>query len=82
MLSLDQKLQNQTVTYKAGGDEDPEDPLLNPAHALVGAKAPNGEEASRFVKWLISDEGQDVIGNFKKNGEVLYTKAPKAKQEE
>jgi ABC-type tungstate transport system permease subunit len=48
----------------------------------VGAKAPNSEEASRFVKWLVSDEGQDVIGNFKKDGEVLYSKAPQVKQDE
>jgi ABC-type tungstate transport system permease subunit len=34
------------------------------------------------VKWLVSDEGQDVIGNFKKNGKVLYTKAPKVKEED
>lgn len=48
----------------------------------MGAKAPNGEEASKFVKWLVSDDGQDVIGNFKKDGKVLYSKAPKVKQEE
>ncbi|KAM0197889.1 hypothetical protein ACHAPI_004621 [Fusarium lateritium] len=81
MLSLDEELQNQTTIYKAGGDDDPNDPLLNPARALVGAKAPNGEEADKFVKWLVSDEGQDVIGNFTKNGKELYTKAPKVKEE-
>lgn len=50
---------------------------LNPAHALVGEKAPNGKEAAEFIKWLVSDKGQDVIAGFKKDGQVLYSKAPK-----
>ncbi|KAF4996551.1 hypothetical protein FGRMN_4435 [Fusarium graminum] len=75
ILSLDADLRNQTKIYKAGTDEA-DDPLLNPAHALIGENAPNGEEAEKFVKWLISDEGQDVIHSFKKDGQILYSKAP------
>ncbi|EGU84468.1 hypothetical protein FOPG_15683 [Fusarium oxysporum f. sp. conglutinans race 2 54008] len=76
ILSLDAELRNQTVIYKAGSDKA-DDPLLNPAHALVGEKAPNGKEAAEFIKWLVSDKGQDVIAGFKKDGQVLYSKAPK-----
>ncbi|KAG5793659.1 hypothetical protein H9Q69_007309 [Fusarium xylarioides] len=74
ILSLDADLRNQTV-YKAGTDKA-DDPLLNPAHALVGEKAPNAKEAAAFIKWLVSDKGQNVIAGFKKDGEVLYSKAP------
>ncbi|KAF4951696.1 hypothetical protein FSARC_12847 [Fusarium sarcochroum] len=80
ILSLDAELRNQTVIYKAGSDK-PGDLLLNPAHALIGEKSPNGEEATNFVKWLVSDKGQNVVAGFKKDGEVLYSKAPqKGKQ--
>ncbi|KAM5344058.1 hypothetical protein ACJ41O_012595 [Fusarium nematophilum] len=76
VLSLDADLRNQTVIYKAGSD-DADDPLLNPAHALIGETAPNAKEADAFVKWLVSDKGQDVITGFKKDGQQLYTGAPK-----
>ncbi|KAF9772754.1 hypothetical protein IL306_009511 [Fusarium sp. DS 682] len=76
ILSLDSELRNQTVIYKAGSDKA-DDPLLNPAHALIGEKAPNGKEAAEFIKWLVSDKGQDVIAGFKKDGQVLYSKAPR-----
>ncbi|KAJ4244213.1 hypothetical protein NW762_014595 [Fusarium torreyae] len=75
ILSLDAELRNQTVIYKAGSDKA-DDLLLNPAHALVGSKVPNSKEAETFVKWLVSDKGQSVIAGFKKDGEVLYSKAP------
>ncbi|KAM0342031.1 hypothetical protein ACHAPU_009759 [Fusarium lateritium] len=75
ILSLDADLRNQTKIYKAGTDEA-DDPLLNPAHALIGENAPNEKEAERFVKWLVSNEGQDVVHSFKKDGQILYSKAP------
>ncbi|KAI0518097.1 putative extracellular tungstate binding protein [Xylaria bambusicola] len=76
ILSLDAEMANRTVIYKAGTN-DAEDPLLNPAHLLVGAKAPNPERAvAAFAEWVISDRGQDVIANFEKNGEKLYSAAP------
>ncbi|KAL4964300.1 uncharacterized protein BDV14DRAFT_190390 [Aspergillus stella-maris] len=77
-LSIDRALQNQTVIYKAATD-DAEDPLLNPAHILVGAKASNGKMAENFVQWVISEEGQGVITGFKKNGQQLYSPAPEDK---
>ncbi|KAI0485823.1 putative extracellular tungstate binding protein [Xylaria cf. heliscus] len=75
LLSLDADLANQTVVYKAGAD-DAGDPLLNPAHLLIGAKAPNPDRAVAFAEWVISDRGQSVIAGFEKNGEKLYSPAP------
>ncbi|RFU82016.1 extracellular tungstate binding [Trichoderma arundinaceum] len=75
ILSLDAKLRNQTVIYKAGTDSA-DDPLLNPAHLLVGKKAPHPKVANDFAKWLVSKRGQDVIVGFKKAGQQLYSPAP------
>lgn len=74
-LSISTQLQNQTTIHKAGTD-DAADPLLNPAHILIGEGAKNERMADRFAQWAISDEGQEVITGFKKNGEQLYTAAP------
>ncbi|KAI1310716.1 putative extracellular tungstate binding protein [Xylaria venustula] len=68
-LSLDTEVAKQTVIYKAGTDEDPNDPLLNPAHLLVGAKAPNPDRAVAFATWVVSERGQSLIASFKKNGD-------------
>ncbi|KAJ5380344.1 uncharacterized protein N7496_002772 [Penicillium cataractarum] len=77
-LSISTDLQSQTTIYKAGTD-DSADPLLNPAHILIGKGARNEKMADRFAQWAISDEGQMVITGFKKNGEQLYTAAPENK---
>jgi ABC-type tungstate transport system permease subunit len=74
-LSLPANLTSQTTIYKAATD-DANDPLLNPAHLLIGAKAPNPETAEAFAQWIVSAAGQEVIKNFEKNGEQLYTPAP------
>ncbi|KAJ5905589.1 uncharacterized protein N7473_002505 [Penicillium subrubescens] len=74
-LSIPTELQSKTVIYKAASD-DAEDPLLNPAHILIGVGAMNEEMADRFAQWAISDEGREVITGFKKNGQQLYTAAP------
>ncbi|TWU72250.1 hypothetical protein ED733_001135 [Metarhizium rileyi] len=75
LLSLSANLRNDVVVYKAGSD-DADDPLLNPAHLLVGEKARNMAMALAFAEWATSSEGQDVIKGFEKNGEVLYSGAP------
>ncbi|KAJ5972261.1 uncharacterized protein N7479_002179 [Penicillium vulpinum] len=74
-LSIDAGLQNQTIVYKAATDA-PEDPLLNPAHMLVGRGASNEIMADRFAQWVIGLEGQRAIVGFRKNGQQLYTAAP------
>ena len=66
----------KAVIYKRGGDTDPNDLLLNPAHLLISTNAKNPEVAKKFADWLVTD-GQDVIEGFEKNGEKLYTPAPK-----
>ncbi|KAL7931674.1 hypothetical protein V8C35DRAFT_309209 [Trichoderma chlorosporum] len=74
-LSLDAKLRNQMVIYKAGSD-NADDPLLNPAHLLIGKKAPHPKIASDFAEWLVGKRGQDVVIGFKKDGQQLYSPAP------
>lgn len=64
---------------KIGGDDE-DDPLLNPAHALVSRDADNKPMANDFVDWLISDDGgQEVARTFMKGGVVLYSAAPSRK---
>ncbi|KAH6608203.1 extracellular tungstate binding [Trichoderma cornu-damae] len=75
ILSLDAKLRDQTVIYKAGTD-NPDDPLLNPAHLLIGKKAPHAKVANDFAAWLVGTKGQNVIIGFKKDGQQLYSPAP------
>ncbi|KAK3936970.1 hypothetical protein QBC46DRAFT_320536 [Diplogelasinospora grovesii] len=74
-LSLPASLTNQTTIYKAATD-DADDLLLNPAHLLVGAKAPNPTQAKAFANWLVGENGQKVIRGFKKDGQQLYSPAP------
>ncbi|KAJ5086553.1 hypothetical protein NUU61_007860 [Penicillium alfredii] len=74
-LSIPVSLQNQTTIYKAATD-DAADPLLNPAHLLVGKKPKNEKMADKFAGWIVSAEGQKAITGFKKGGHQLYTAAP------
>ncbi|EAQ85251.1 hypothetical protein CHGG_09265 [Chaetomium globosum CBS 148.51] len=74
-LSLPANLTSETTVFKAATDAA-DDPLLNPAHLLVGARAPNPETAAEFARWLVGGEGQKVVGGFEKNGEQLYSPAP------
>ena len=63
--------------FQAQGKDDEEDPLLNPAHLLVGTEAANKEMANKFADWMIKEDGgQKVIKEFQKNGIDLYTTAP------
>lgn len=67
---------DETVIYKAATDDE-DDPLLNPAHLLIGEGAP--KMAQTFTDWALGPNGQKVITDFKKNGEQLYSAAPKKK---
>jgi ABC-type tungstate transport system permease subunit len=73
-LSLATELTSKTFIYKASTDAE-DDPLLNPAHLLIGKRAPNLEKAKALAEWLVSSRGQKVISGFKKNGEQLYSPA-------
>lgn len=75
-LSISQDLQRQTTIYKASTD-DADDPLLNPAHLLIGTRAKNKAVSKAFAEWMVEKGGgQAVIVGFKKNGEQLYSPAP------
>ncbi|KIJ98187.1 hypothetical protein K443DRAFT_680974 [Laccaria amethystina LaAM-08-1] len=76
-LSSPPSVTSQLEIFKAGTD-DADDPLLNPAHVLLGSNADlmNKDIANAFIMWVVSEQGQHVVGHFKKHGEVLYSKAP------
>lgn len=82
LASQNHNLTDNLTVYAYGEDNDPNDPLLNPASALLGAKvcSQNAQLASAFIDWLIlpSGGGQDVVETFKQPGtnETLYTRAP------
>ena len=78
-LTLETELTDQIEIFKAATD-DLCDPLLNPAHMLVGTQAEDRELTTAFAEWITSQNGQDVIRGFEKNGEVLYTEAPSAEE--
>ena len=53
------------------------DPLINPAHALVGTLGKNKETAQCFVDWLEDTKGgQSVIDTFAIRDNLLYARAP------
>jgi ABC-type tungstate transport system permease subunit len=62
---------------QAAGTDDEDDPLLNSAHALVGAFGVNKGMATEFVDWLIGPKGQQIIEIFSVKGHILYSPAPK-----
>ncbi|GLB40858.1 putative PBP superfamily domain containing protein [Lyophyllum shimeji] len=78
-LSSPPSITGKLEIFKAGLDLDPADPLLNPAHVLLGSKADrkNVMNAKSFMDWVVrSDGGQKVIREFMKYDEVLYSEAP------
>lgn len=82
-LSSPKEVTSTLTIFAEGGDTDPKDPLLNPAHVLLGAKANTTNKAiwEDFMKWVkLPDGGQKVIKNFKKppgpGGVELYSPAP------
>jgi len=77
-LSSPQSVTSKLKIFKTGTD-DANDPLLNPAHVLLGSKANVNDKdiANAFMKWVVSEPGgQYVVSQFKKHEEVLYSKAP------
>ncbi|KAJ5983477.1 hypothetical protein N7481_005576 [Penicillium waksmanii] len=66
-LSIEEDVASKAVIFKASTDEPP-DPLLNPAHILVGKNAKYEKMADRFAEWAIGSEGQKVITGLKRMG--------------
>ncbi|KIJ38186.1 hypothetical protein M422DRAFT_176923 [Sphaerobolus stellatus SS14] len=78
-LSSPKNVVSQLEIYKQGSDMDPNDRLLNPAHVLLGKASQNDVISKLFMQWVVDPSGgQKIIENFRKNGEVLYSKAPGA----
>jgi len=75
--AVEEGLRERMRVYKEGHDDDEDDVMLNPAHALVGTHATNKEKANEFADWLGNvDGGQAVIEKFEIGGTRLYTVAP------
>ncbi|KAK9443469.1 hypothetical protein VB005_02748 [Metarhizium brunneum] len=74
-LSVDESARKQITIYKKGS-ESTYDPLLMPAHLLISNRAKNGGMTKKFPDWLTSRAGQEVIEQFRKNGQQVYTPAP------
>ena len=82
-LSSPKEVTSTLTVFAEGGDSDPNDPLLNPAHVLLGANANTANRAiwQKFIEWVQSpDGGQKVVKDFKKppgpDGVELYSPAP------
>ena len=70
-----------TTIYKAGGDTDPSDPLLNPASVLLGGQVcqTDSELAAKFMTWMVDQNGgQAVVKSYTEPGSssILYSTAP------
>jgi len=68
------------LIFKRGEDDDPDDPLLNAAHATYGARASreHAHIGEAFMDWLASVEGgQAVIRTFTIKGQVVVSEAPR-----
>ncbi|RDW80191.1 hypothetical protein BP6252_04829 [Coleophoma cylindrospora] len=75
-LAIDSWIRDSMEIFKAGADEE-DDPLLNPAHILVGTRGANREMAHKFADWMIRrDGGQKIVEDFEHNGVRLYSTAP------
>ena len=75
-LSSPDSVTSALTIFKAGSD-DANDLLLNPAHVLLGKNTTDPTIPTAFLSWVVdSAGGQQVIANFTKNGQVLYSKAP------
>ncbi|KAJ5900143.1 hypothetical protein N7495_004887 [Penicillium taxi] len=75
-LSVESTVRNQLAICKKGEDKE-DDPLLLPAHLLLGAKAQDLPLAKEFAAWMTDKQGgQAVITVFKKSDEQVYSVAP------
>ncbi|KAE8382962.1 hypothetical protein BDV26DRAFT_304518 [Aspergillus bertholletiae] len=74
LRNRDHDLASELEIYKRG---DEYEELLNPADMITATDSENRELAREFVKWVLSNEGQDIIANFhKQDGYCLYRGFP------
>jgi hypothetical protein len=86
LQSQNKSVADNLVVYKRGEDDNPADPLLNPAAVLLGGHVceKNLKLAQNFVAWMIDPDGkQAVVKIFQKPGTsgFLYTIAPDCKKQ-
>jgi ABC-type tungstate transport system permease subunit len=74
--SIEKDVRDRMILFKESFEADENDPLLNPAHIIVGKYATNNETANSFVDWMIGDRGQKIVSAFEVNGVILYSGAP------
>ncbi|KAL3426545.1 extracellular solute-binding protein family 1 [Phlyctema vagabunda] len=75
-LAVEPWIRERMEVFKLGTDDE-DDPLLNPAHLLVGTRGENREMANKFADWIVRcDGGQKIIEEFEINGMRLYSTAP------
>lgn len=74
-LSVDESVRKQITIYKKGS-ESTYDPLPMPVHLLISSRAKNGGMSKNFADWLTSRAGQEMIEQFRKNGQQVYTPPP------
>ncbi|KAL8846327.1 MAG: hypothetical protein Q9221_008567 [Calogaya cf. arnoldii] len=75
---VDEWIRDYLTVFMEQHDEDADQTMLNPAHALVGTWGKYKEMANAYADWTVRDDGgQKVASEFTVNGKVLYTKAPK-----
>jgi ABC-type tungstate transport system permease subunit len=58
-LSSAQEVTSKLKIFAQGGDVDPNDPLLNPAHVLLGSKAKSEDQViwEKFMTWVVDHDG-------------------------
>lgn len=74
--SIEKDVRERMILFKESFEAHEDDPLLNPAHILVGKYATNKETANNFVDWMIGGKGQKIVREFEVDGVVLYSGAP------
>ena len=87
LQSQNKSIADNLVLCRRGEDDDPADPLLNPAAVLLGGQVCEknlGLAQNKFVMWMVDPEGeQAVVKNIQKPGTSGYlcTMAPDCKIE-
>lgn len=79
-LSSPKSVTDSLEIFKEGGDVDPKDYLLNPAHLLLAKSTSDSTLCRDFMRWVADPNGgQKVIREFKRGDPAvpLYSEAPR-----
>lgn len=76
--SIERETKESMILFKEAFDATEDDPLLNPAHVLVGKNATYKDMANKFADFMVRAEGgQRVVNEFAVNGILLYSGSPR-----